>query len=93
MSLISVGVFTENPLVKRMAVETAVEDKGSGRLDIWYDYYHNTTLAELTTGVGILATTSTLLHNKFPHLSYGGIDHPSSTYMVSEVLLFSLHLF
>ena len=81
MSLISVGVFTENPIVDRMALETAVEDRGSGRLDVWYDYYRNTTLKELSTGVGILATTSTLLYNKFPHLSYGGISHPSCTYI------------
>ena len=78
--LMSINIITENPIVSRMSVETAEQDRGSGRLDAWKNYYRFISMKQLCIGVGPLATTSTIIYDKYP--LYGGfIDHPSNTYL------------
>ena len=80
--LIASGSLKENPIMLRMSIEQAEEDKGSGRLDTWWNYYQYTTMKQLFIGVGPLATTSTIFYDKFPLRNWRGfIDHPSNTYL------------
>ena len=67
-------------LPKRMTVEGMSEDRGSGRLNIWKDYYTYADGRHYLLGVGPLATTSVIFYNR-PYLPGQHIAHPSSIYI------------
>lgn len=64
--LMTTALTPDNPFVKRF-IDYDSGHYSSGRADTWKEYYRYTSMKQLFTGVGPLATTSTIIYKYSTH--------------------------